>query len=485
MSIGQSGAYNYRIPLNQQPQGYQPEPIGGEDAGAIEAQQRGAGLPEDRIANMRGKTKELYDNYALLESFARDMATKGIDVFKPDYSQEGGGLPFQAYHNLEASVRFAANDLKNEQKARDEFMPLSMRGEARATGPMDTTSLQDPNNVISMRPTYQVEETNRRLGEQTYTTADQNKTNAAYLQPTEDDIDRAVASKLYSAAQGEQYKQMLKQNTAQTSYQQLIPRGGSHKGPTPEDISRRAELIKQIKGGIFTKDPLALNMLRNAPGVEGADYVDDGERLGIEVYLKGADPSFIDLSAGAGEGEINALLSRITGQMKIPNEAVFEFDTSVGIPQSNSAPILQGLKEKMKSIPSNEDVANEILPSLQQMAAEGTLEIPDGVVMSIDLDTPNFISKMWRGNKLTIKYHPLKDGKVQATTSTKVVSSPEELESIIGYNANKLAPKFGSQVSRQDETPIGPVKVTNDAQYKALPSGSQYIGADGKTRIKK
>jgi hypothetical protein len=482
--IGQTGALNYQIPLRQGP-GYQSDPMAQQQLAPVEAPQT-AQLP-DRLAVMEGKTKELYDNYALLDSFSRDMASKGIDVFKPDYSQEGGGLPFQTYQKLEAMVRFAANDLSNEQRARDASLSDFQRGNIQfAKGKnYGNASVQDPNNIVSNMSTYQIEEANRRTNENTYTPQHSAAVNATAYDPTIAAIDEQVANGEISQEQGERRKEMVFRNVNGPAYQQLIPRGG-RKGPTPEDISRRADLIKQMKVGIYTNDQTALNILRNAPGVEYADYVDDGSRLGIEVGFKGADPSFIDLSTGAGEGEINAMLSRITGQLKIPNEALFDFDTNVGIPQSNSGVILQGLKEKMKSIPSKTEVAQEILPTLQQMAAEGTLQIPDGVVMSIDLDEPNFISQMWRdGNRLTIKYHPVVGGKVQATTKEKVVSSPEELESIISHNAQLLAPKFGSQIQRAGETSQQITPVDFNTQWSKLKPGERLTGPDGKIYIKK
>jgi hypothetical protein len=120
------------------------------------------------------------------------------------------------------------------------------------------------------------------------------------------------------------------------------------------------------------------------------------------------------------------------------------------------------------------------------MAAEGTLQIPDGVVMSIDLDEPNFISQMWRdGNRLTIKYHPVVGGKVQATTKEKVVSSPEELESIISHNAQLLAPKFGSQIQRAGETSQQITPVDFNTQWSKLKPGERLTGPDGKIYIKK
>jgi hypothetical protein len=448
MDRGYLGGLNYEIPLNQQ--SGQQAMVAPKQGGQVNANALVPPMENDPLAVREKKTDDYYNNYALLKNFVADAQSKGINPFEPDYSQPGGGLAFRTYQKLQAGLMYASNALKNEFETEQDFNKLKWQNKAGLAPGVDLRRdmlTENPDAVVSYEPTHQVEEANRRLNTPTYRKSDADDFNAAYKTPTEKDIDDQVKSGQLAPAQAEILKSQLFPNVPQVSYQQLIPRGDSGRGLSAEDISKRAELIKQVKRGILTKDQTPLNVLRIAPGVSDVQYVDDGDRIGINVVPKSGEPTFIDLSQGSGEGEINALLNRIEGQLNVPNEQVFAFDTKVDLPASNSKVIVADLKTKIKAIPGDAQAASDIFPKLQELAAQGKLKFGGGTVMSMYIKEPMF----YGDNSVEIKYHPVsKSGTVDySKTKTKIVSDPLQLEALITENANTLVPNFGGQVQSE------------------------------------
>jgi hypothetical protein len=471
MERGQIGGLAYRMNFPQQMGGYEPLSTPQEDVQGYNYE-----LP-DRLASRREKVSNLLNNYGNLKSILTDLERQGIQYDKPDYSQPDGGAAYQTFLVADATVRQAAQELANESDAEKQLRDLQAQGKIRfkqGVDPNEDLAYSDPNNYYSTAPSPLVNEANQRLNTPTYTTGDQNKFNQADLDPNIAQIDRMVQMGQLSPEEGELQKAYLQRNVAQTAYQQLIPRGGRG-GLSQEDLSRRAELIKQVKKGIITNDQTPLNMIRLIPGVEDVEYVNTGNQVGLQVYFKGGQPAFVDLSQGGGEGDINALLNRIEGQKNVPNEAVFSFDTKVEIPTSNSGQVLSDIKTKLASYPKQADSAADILPTLKELAAKQQLYLPSGeLVTTIEEDIP----WMWGDNKLEITYHPL-DAKGNVNykrTATKSISSPEELGALIDENAGAVAPAFGggfqqSPTQEPQSTPQSPSK-----QQQAIQAFTKQFG---------
>ena len=431
--FGNAAALDYRMDFPQQQGQYAPPPV---------AQQQQVDVPQydkDPIA-VRGKlTSDYYNNMGLLRSFAQDMAKKGIDPFTPDYSQDGGGLAFQTMQKLQAGLLYAANALGNEFKAEQQLRPLIAQGAVRPEQGVDLNegmAYSDPKNFYATSLDPIVTQANQVLGDARYTQGDSNKLNQTVRDPRIQYFQQQIQKDPNNATYYQRQIDALLTNSPQTAYQQLIPRGGiSH-----EDLSRRAQLIKQIKGGILTNDQTPINMLKLVPGVEDVGYVNTGDRVGLEVYYKGQpNPSFIDLSKGAGEGDINALLNRIEGQKNVPNESVFSFDTKVSIPPSNAKQVLEDFKPKFKAL------GEDVMPKFQELASSGKLSLPDGAPIKFaEIDPPSWFFGAG-GKDLVITYNPVVKGKVDYTkTKTKKIDQgSDELDEIVNYNANKIAPAFG------------------------------------------
>ena len=78
---------------------------------------------DDPLAVREKLTSDYYNSMGLLRSFAQEQAKKGVNVFEPDYTQDGGGLAFQTAQKLQAGLMYAANALKGEFKSQSQMLP--------------------------------------------------------------------------------------------------------------------------------------------------------------------------------------------------------------------------------------------------------------------------------------------------------------------------------------------------------------------------
>jgi hypothetical protein len=293
------------------------------------------------------------------------------------------------------------------------------------------------------------QESNIRARENTYDQGSSNKLNAATYDQQIRQLDDAVNKGLLSPEIANYQKQQLLKNTPQVAYQQLIPRRGGRGGSVSEqDVLNRAELIKSIKAGIVKNDQTPINMLKLVPGVSYANYVNDGDRAGIEIYQKGSgQPLFIDLNTeDGGEGEINAMLNRISGQQKIPNEHVFQYDTKVALPKSKAKPFLEDIKNSLLGLEADPTKGTEVVTRLSKVAQEEGLYTPEREqIVSI---SP--VEKWWNSapTRLKITYYKNdKSGNPTTQTATKEIvidDNHEWIQSLIKDNATTIANSLGA-----------------------------------------
>src|SRR5690606_19256506 len=160
----------YEIPLNQRMQ------QGGAAPGQIAPARVAAPVEvsDDPLASIEGITNEYYGNAAMIQEFTNEMASKGINPFVPDYSQEGGGLAFQTMQKLLANQMFVANKLRNEQVARQQAQPLMMTGQTQLAQGVDQNGFyaSDPNNFIPTAVDPRIREANTFLRDNRYTQGD-------------------------------------------------------------------------------------------------------------------------------------------------------------------------------------------------------------------------------------------------------------------------------------------------------------------------
>lgn len=427
---------------------------------------------------VRGKlTADYYDNYGMLDSYAKKMAKDyGIDVFAPDFTQPGGGEPFQLAQKLQANIMYAANALKNEFEAEKQIRPFEMRGEARLRSDVPREGLYYSDageNFISTKALPGVEEANNRGREDTFDPQSSQRINAVIQQESKR-IDDLVKQGLLKPEEGELQKSYLVNNAYKTSAAQMTASAKGY-GKT-QDFLNRAELIKQVKAGIINNDQTPLNLLKRVSGVKNAKYVNTGDKVGLEVSVKGQDePTFIDFrTQDAGAGEINALLNNIEGQLNIPNEKVFQFDTNVNIPPSNAKDILETAKAVIKNIPRGEyqtidkDKFKSVMDDLMALSRKGELITPDGdLIASIEPEKGGWFSGD-KPTRLKINYYITEKGKPTSKIKSvsKVVDDNQDyLERLVDVNDTQITEHFGAGFSNATNNPNNTL---TDRQTKAL-----------------
>jgi hypothetical protein len=356
--------------------------------------------------------------------------------------------------------------LRLQAEADEKEREALMRGDIRYTSGYDpTTELSTQMNPADAYYSTQLDPrtvaANQRTAQNVYTQRDANNLNRQVFDPTY----QALGQSGFSPEEQAYQQSALLKSVPETSYQQLIDRSGGNNryggGINQEVLLNRAELIKKIKTGIKTSDPTSLNLLKLIPGVEDVMYVNTGDEVGLKVYYRGqGQPTYIDLSEGGGEADINALLNRIEGQKNVPNELVFNMDTKVQIPKSNAREKIDEVKTSIAAYPQNANALGGILPKLKELAASQSLMMPDGsVVKSIK---PN---KTWWGpNEVIIEYHPTDaKGNIQYNkTKEMAISDPLELGEFIEINGNTIAPAFGGGFITGDE----PEPITEEERQK-------------------
>lgn len=249
-------------------------------------------LPTDGIAVKRELTKKLFKNYSDLKNFMNAMAQQGIDPTMPDPSTDDGGQAYQVFLNMDANVRYAANELANEQKAMEQLRPYLWNNKARyaqGVDPQQAMISQDPSAVVSLEPTAATEQANLRLNTPTYTNQDERDFNKAYYDQAVRQIDRAVAAGQISAEQGEIQKQILQPNVAQTAYQQLV---ADEKHKNSGKTSKAAgELLKSIvnqTAGVWSPGTFQSKTIKGKRYNVSTRF--SGERVG-ETQIMKRDPN--------------------------------------------------------------------------------------------------------------------------------------------------------------------------------------------------
>lgn len=254
--------------------------IGGMPQAPVEA-----GVPDydnDPLAVREKLTNDYYSNMGLLRSFAADMAKKGINPFEPDYSQEGGGLAFQTMQKLQAGLMYAANALQNEFKREQQVNDAVLRGDARIRSDFDPTSqmfTQTPDAAYSTKLDPRVVAANQRTGQNVYTQRDANAVNQAVYDPTAQALQNSNMS-----PEELQYQQSgLFPSVAETSYQQLIPRGGRGSQPSHE-----VEILKKVTNiaqGVWPEGTYEITTKGGKPLLVNKTYAGEvlGEYQGVDA----------------------------------------------------------------------------------------------------------------------------------------------------------------------------------------------------------
>jgi len=279
MGYGDALGYNFRIGRDQIPQ-----PSQMAEESVTSDPEVGQYDKNDLLANRSKLTQDVYENMSILRNYAQELAKKGIDVTKPDFTQEGGGPEHLAYLKLDAAVKHATNALKNEYLAEQQLRPLEAEGKIRFNQGVDRSGnyMQNPENYYSTAPLENVKEANIRGRENSYTPQDQARINAVIAREAEQ-IDEQVRQGYLSKEAGNLQKSYLVNNAYTTPASAFSDSGrGSGKNDFQIGLLRKYTNLSQgvWNPGTYTKKV-----------IDGKVYLinEDGRGDSVGKYQAGVD----------------------------------------------------------------------------------------------------------------------------------------------------------------------------------------------------
>jgi hypothetical protein len=214
MSYGDAIGLNYKMAFP----GQQPQQVPIEQQAQGNFQDYIPAQSKDPLAVRRKLTSDYYNNYSLLQNIVKDALAQGLNPFEPDYSQDGGGLAFQAFQEAQAGLMYSANALRNEYEAEQQLRPLLAQDKMRANPGVDLQQgmgYSNPDNFYSTAITPGVEQTNQSLAQETNTPNDQARANQLIQQEVAK-IDAQIQSGSITPQRGEYLKQQLVENRYKT-----------------------------------------------------------------------------------------------------------------------------------------------------------------------------------------------------------------------------------------------------------------------------
>lgn len=137
MSRGQYIGYNYRLPQEQVKPAGQPAPAQAESQ---------INMPKELQTPLSGLqytdklTREVYDKYYALQSFAQQMNDLGIDVTRPDTTSEESMQMHRIFQKGLADVMYSADILKNSQGMYEDLTQQRNAGNVRLNDDFDPTA---------------------------------------------------------------------------------------------------------------------------------------------------------------------------------------------------------------------------------------------------------------------------------------------------------------------------------------------------------
>lgn len=291
MELGQIGGLNYRMtPRGQQPTQSQNSRYIEESE--IEGNEDLKDLFDDPLAVRRDRTRNLFNSYALLKSLMKDAESKGINYSTPDYSQEGGGLAYQAFLEADAGVRYDANLLKLEREKEKMIDEARLRGDARIVQGYDPTTqlyTNNPNAAYSTKPLPFLDQANKFSDEDTYTQNDEARANETYYDAAYARIDEMERSGQMGKDQADLSRAYLQRNLSKTPYQSLI---AGDKAETAKDKANAKSLMTLFQRvtnhsrGAWTDGTYQNKIIQGVPYAVSADLKD--ERYG-ETQIEKTD----------------------------------------------------------------------------------------------------------------------------------------------------------------------------------------------------
>jgi hypothetical protein len=185
---------------------------------------------DDPLAIRRELTADYINNYALLKNVVKDALAKGLDPFQPDYSQDGGGLAYQAFQDAQAGLMYSAAALKREREMENQMTPLLAKNQIRLNPAVDRNRdmWASQGMYTSTEPLPFVTEANKFSAENTYTRGDEQRNNQAYFERASREIDTMVQNGQLTPYEAQLQKAQLQKNVSQVYAPSYFDKGNGN-----------------------------------------------------------------------------------------------------------------------------------------------------------------------------------------------------------------------------------------------------------------
>jgi hypothetical protein len=258
----------------------QPEQAAQQQGGAY-----GYELP-DKLAVRREKLNKLLNDYSLLKQFATEMSQKGIDPFAINYGEDDGGLAFQTLMDLDASVRYGAMELSNEREAEERLGSLFAQDKLRFKPGVNTQediAYSNPENYYSTSITPGLEQTNKVLGDDTYSQRDSARMNQlADLEMQK--IDSQVQQGFISPERGEYLKAQLVPNRNKTHPSAYNPNNRGDGAAEKKSMLNLFQRVANHTRGVFPDGTFKPRIVGGKQFAESRDFA--GDNYGRKTIYK-------------------------------------------------------------------------------------------------------------------------------------------------------------------------------------------------------
>lgn len=360
--IGTLGGLTYRMSF--------PEPqqfVGNQPAAAQPVDVSVPQYSDDPLAEIEGLTNNYYSDLGMVRSFAYDMAKRGIDVFSPDYSQEGGGLPFRTMQKLQANLLHSANAFRNEQRAKEQLAPYLAQGLTRMNSNVDPSrelAYSDPRNFYGTRLDPATIEANRRTAENLYTTQDVNALNRAVTDPN-----RAALQQKYTNPEELAYQQSgtfpaVRQTPP--SYFDRNNGAGSSVGAYVTEFSEIARGLGFQPGSTYDAQGNRVDVARPASFVGRPwGYTPDGKKFILDRFERSVSPEggvkvdMVDVNGNRLPVDPNNITGSMRGFIETNEGAAALRDLNTFFQKNGLDPATQKVPASMFTTQSATDLSNQ------------------------------------------------------------------------------------------------------------------------------
>ncbi len=268
----------------------------------------------DGLAEVEGLTKEYYDKWSAVNSFAENMQSMGINVTKPDPMNPQSQAANRWYLKAIADLQRHGQALKNQQKTLEQYSAakMSAHGQNITLGGLDANSnLVNAMDIQNIGETDMVKRINTDLAKSSNDPAEAQALQAQ-IESKKQLLQGELAQMLESGAPQQailakaneinQLNDATYNDTTRWQERQQNYRAKLAKEEKEPDFVR-VDLVQRIKGGEF-------DLLRSNKNIADFKEVNTTTKKGIQIKFKNGESQFVDYNSGVSiDHQINTALN--------------------------------------------------------------------------------------------------------------------------------------------------------------------------------